>query len=191
MVLRATDGLDFNRIYSPEEFEGLPEFNDHYELLDGRLVKKAVPGDEHFRIIMTLILAFSRFDPQQRFGTFWSQTSIAFGKGWIPLPDFAFMTANRVPPKSPGSVKGVPDLVVEVHSPSDLESKPRRDAAQNKIKEYQSYGVKIIWTINPASKTVEVYHPGQAQPVLQLGVRQILNGENVVPGFELPVADLF
>ncbi len=44
---------------------------------------------------------------------------------------------------------------------------------------------------HPASKTFEVYQPGQVDPVKTLGVADELDGGEVIPGFELPVKELF
>ncbi len=50
MALQARK-LDFERSYTVDEFERLPQFGDRYELLDGRLVIRPVPGGEHSYII--------------------------------------------------------------------------------------------------------------------------------------------
>jgi Uma2 family endonuclease len=71
----------------------------------------------------------------------------------------------------------LPDLVVEIHSPSDLDSKPGRDAAQAKIAQYLAKGVQIVWAINPREQTVEIYYPGQNTPAKKLGIEAELNGE--------------
>jgi Uma2 family endonuclease len=103
-----------------------------------------------------------------------------------------FITARRISKKrSKKALTEIPDLVVEVHSPRDLASRARYDEAQLKIRLYQIAGVKIVWAINPASRTVEVYHPGQLEPVAVLGVNNKLDGEDVIPGFELQISALF
>jgi Uma2 family endonuclease len=190
MVLPAKR-LDLEQTYTPEEFENLPEFNELFELVDGKLVKKPMPGDEHGRIARFIMKRYDRLDPDEKLGRLWSATTFDVGTGWMPIPDLGFMVAERVPSKSPKSVKGVPDLVVEIHSPTDLRSKAEREAAAQKIKDWQKVGVRLIWAINPQKKQVEVYQPQQAKPVQVLTGDDELEGGEVIPGFKLKVSELF
>lgn len=183
--------IELERTYTPEEFENLPEFEELYELVNGKLVKKPMPGDEHGRIARRIMKQFDRIDPDEKLGQLWSATTFDVGTGWMPIPDLGFMTASRVPAKSNKSVKGVPDLVVEIHSPTDLRSKAEREAAAQKIKDWQSVGVRLIWAINPKKQEIEVYHTDQPKPVQILTIKDELEGEDVIPGFKLLVETLF
>jgi Uma2 family endonuclease len=190
MVLR-TKEPDLERLYTPEEFENLPAFDELYELVKGKLVKKPMPGDKHGRIARRLMRKFDRFDPDENLGILWVDTTFNVGTGWMPIPDLGFVMAGNVPAESDKGVKAVPDLVVEIHSPTDLRSKTEREAADQKIKDWQTVGVKIIWAINPAKKSVEVYHAGQSDAVAVLSGQDELDGENVIPGFKLNINELF
>jgi len=179
---------------TPAQFEAMTEFDQGYELLDGRLVKKPMAGDEHGRIIRSIMKYYDRFDPAETIGTLWAaDVTFDVGTGWMPLPDLGFILASRVPPRSPKSVKGVPDWVVEVQPPSDLASKTEREAAAAKIQRWLSVGVRLLWSVNPDARQVEVYRPGpnQAKVVKVLVVGEVLDGEEVVPGFSIPVTALF
>lgn len=183
--------VDMKRTYTPEEFEALPQFDELYELVNGKLVKKPMPGDDHGRIARIIMKRFDRHDPDEKLGQLWSATTFDVGTGWMPIPDLGFMRAERVPPRSPRSVKGVPDLVVEIHSPTDLRSKPEREQAAQKIKDWQEVGVRLIWAINPRKQEVEVYHPDTEKAVQVLSINDELTGEEIIPGFKLKVSDLF
>ncbi len=189
----ALPAKEFNRerTYTPEEFEALPEFDELYELVDGKLMKKPMPGDEHGRIGKQIDRKLTFLDPDEKLGMLWRDTTFDVGTGWMPIPDLGFMVAERVPPKSPKSVKGVPDLVVEIHSPTDLRSRPEREAVANKIKEWQKVGVRLIWAINPQKQQVEVYYSSQPKPVQVLTIEDVLDGEDVIPGFRLKLRELF
>lgn len=183
--------LDFEQTYTPAEFEALPEFDELYELVNGKLVKKPMPGDEHGTIARTIMKHYDRIDPDEKLGKLWSATTFDVGTGWMPISDLGFIVADRVPPKSPKSVKGVPDLVVEIHSPTDLRSKVEREAAAQKIKDWQNVGVRLIWAVNPQKQEVEVYRPTQSKPVQVLKITDELEGEEIIPGFRLKLSDLF
>ncbi len=190
MALRARTA-DLERTYTPEEFEALPEFDELYELVEGKLVKKPMPDDAHGRIAKRIDRKQAALDPNEKLGMMWRDTTFDVGTGWMPIPDLGFMVASRVPPESEKSVKGVPDLVVEIHSPTDLRSKKEREAVAKKIADWQAVGVRLIWSISPARKTVEVYHSGQPQPLQELTLNDELDGEDVIPGFRMKVSELF
>ena len=179
------------RTYSPEEFEALPEFDDRYELIAGKLVKKPMPGGEHGSIARRINKRLTLFDPDDVYGQMFFDTTFNVGTGWMPIPDLGYVVASRLPAITRKAINCVPDLVVEIHSPTDLRSTPERLAAQRKIKDWQEVGVRIIWAIDPARQLVEVYHPDQTGPVQEAGINDTLTGEEVIPGFSLKVAEIF
>jgi Uma2 family endonuclease len=75
-------------------------------------------------------------------------------------------------------------LVVEVLSPSDVSYEVDR-----RVQDYLSAGVKLVWVVHPQSRSVHVYRPG-GQGVI-LSERDELDGEQVLPGFRLPVREIF
>ena len=182
---------DLARTYTPAEFEALPEFDKRFELVEGKLVEKPMAGDEHGRIIQRINRRITLFDPEEKLGQVWgSDTSFDVGTGWMPMPDLGFVKAGRIPPESKKSVKAVPDLVVEVQSPSDLRSQPEREAAIQKIADWRAVGVGLIWAVYPDRRIIEVYRSGQPAP-LELNIGQELEGETLIPGFSLPLAEIF
>jgi len=58
-----------------------------------------------------------------------------------------------------------------------------------KVAEYLAAGVQIVWVVDPRSKVVTVYRPGQDSSELHVG--DVLTAEGVIPGFQAPVAELF
>ncbi len=182
---------DLERTYTVAEFEALPEFDELYELVDGKLVKKPMPGDANGRIAKRIDRKLGVFDPEEKLGIMWRDTTFDVGTGWLPIPDLGFVVASRVPSESEKSVKAVPDLVVEIHSPSDLRSKKERYDTVKKIEDWQAVGVRLIWSINPRTQIVEVYHSGQAEPVQKLTIEDELDGKIIIPGFKLKVSELF
>ena len=77
-----------------------------------------------------------------------------------------------------------PDLAVEVISPNDLASE-----VNEKIDEYLSAGVSLVWVIDPDSKTVSVYRKDGS--TARLRESDELSGEDVIPGFSCKVNDIF
>jgi Uma2 family endonuclease len=182
-----------DRLYSLDEFEelDLPADGSKYELIEGELHVSPPAGDEHGRIGTRIVRQITLFDPDERLGRFWQATRFQVAPGFGPAPDVAFISAAHLPPTSKGAVTVRPDLVVEVWSPGDLDTRAHREQARSKIRRYQVAGVSIVWAINPSNQTVEVYHPTQVNPAQVLGVTDELSGEDVIPGFRLAVRSLF
>jgi Uma2 family endonuclease len=81
-------------------------------------------------------------------------------------------------------IEGVPVLVVEILSPNDTQ-----EEIEEKIDDYLQAGVALVWVINPYRRTVLICRPG-AEPEL-VNVRQELSAEPQLPGFRVPVAQIF
>ena len=77
-----------------------------------------------------------------------------------------------------------PDLAVEVLSPSDHLSD-----ALAKIAMYLEAGVRLVWLVDPGSRTVGIYRPDIGPIILQES--DVLEGGDVLPSFQLSVADIF
>lgn len=77
-----------------------------------------------------------------------------------------------------------PDLVVEVLSPSDS---PRR--VLDKVGEYLQSGVRLVWVIDPEKRQAAVHRT--LTSVREIAADGALDGEDVLPGFRCPLAELF
>jgi Uma2 family endonuclease len=96
----------------------------------------------------------------------------------------SFWSHARLPELPEGYVQIPPDLAVEVVSPSDHYTR-----VQNKVREYLTKGVSLIWIIDPEDRSVTVCRAPNLMTILtESGT---LSGEEVVPGFTCRVADLF
>jgi Uma2 family endonuclease len=78
-----------------------------------------------------------------------------------------------------------PDLAVEVISPTD-----RMTKVTKKVDLYLRDGVRLVWLIDPEIPQVTVYRSDSNQQT-RLGIEDTLSGEDVLPGFELPLSNLF
>ncbi len=81
-------------------------------------------------------------------------------------------------------IDGVPILAVEILSPSDTE-----DEINEKVAAYRNAGVALIWVVDPHDRTVLVYRPN-TEPEF-FNVHQDLAGDPHLPGFHVPVAQIF
>lgn len=100
-------------------------------------------------------------------------------------PDVAFVAAARVAQvPADGFSNVVADLVAEVVSPSDTAA-----AVEAKVFEFLEAGVRLVWVVNPIGNRITEYR-GAAQ-VRVLGVRDLLEGHDILPTFRYPVQDVF
>lgn len=100
-------------------------------------------------------------------------------------PDASFVAAARMPRQvSAGFFPGPPDLAVEVVSPGDSYSDVHEKALS-----WLAHGTRAVWVVDPGARRVTVYRsPGD---VRALAADETLTGDDVVPGFAIPVHALF
>jgi Uma2 family endonuclease len=161
--------------------------NDGCELVDGTLVEKPVGQEESF-LANWLIMVVNQFVTAHNLGyTTGEQGLYELPGGPVRGPDISFTTWDRLPgrrrPTEPIPLGG-PDLVVEVLSPSNTAAEMDR-----KRTEYFRGGVRLVWEIDPRARTVRVYSAADRHQ--DFTAADTLTGGNVLPGFSLPLAQLF
>ena len=104
----------------------------------------------------------------------------------VRAPDAAFVSRGRLSEDEPpsGYLELAPDLVVEVVSPSD-----RRRDVREKAEDWLRYGVRLVWVIDPATRSATIYRSPEDFSDLLEG--DTLSGEDVVPGFSCQLQELF
>lgn len=105
-----------------------------------------------------------------------------FGERYIP--DVAFISKAKQPePSYEAYNPQAPDLVVEVISPTDVQKE-----VLEKVANYLAAGT-VIWLVYPDTQEVKVFEPGR--PVKTVTRDGILDGGSVLPGFKLPLSNIF
>jgi Uma2 family endonuclease len=104
----------------------------------------------------------------------------------VRRPDVSFIRLERMPAdeEPEGHCRIAPDLAVEVTSPNDL-----FDDVEEKVEEYLTAGVRLVWVVHPSTRTVRVRRADGTISLLREADE--LSGEDVVPGFRCRVSDLF
>lgn len=168
----------------------VPVFNDElYEIVDGQHVIVTPMGPEEGVIGSSLIGHIGHSQLRHRTG--WAVVEMLFLLRDEPRlarrPDVAFVPFDRWPhPRVPQTESWAvtPALAVEIVSRSNTV-----DEIQGKIHEYFAYGAIAVWVIHPRQKEVHVYQNPKAIRVLD--EYDTLDGGELLPGFQLPVAKLF
>jgi Uma2 family endonuclease len=169
-----------------EAFIERPENADRLlELINGEIVEK-LPTEEHGMIVGNVYAPLRAFVKPRKLG----RVTIE-GLHRLPdddlnavLPDVSFRSNLDSPVVRRGAVSVMPDLAVEVQSPSQSE-----DFLVEKAAYYLANGCRMVWLVFPTRRVVEVHRPGGQVEIFTEA--DTLNGGDVLPGFELPVSDIF
>jgi Uma2 family endonuclease len=161
--------------------------NRLFELVDGTLVEKIMGTAEGF-LALSICMAIGNFAIPRRLGLVaGGDTPFKLKPKLVRLPDASFISFANLPGgKLPSDTVAelVPDLAVEVLSKGNARNEMKR-----KLREYFRCGVKLVWFIDPRTQTAQVYTaPDQMVAIPKGG---ILDGGEVLPGFQLPLTDLF
>ena len=176
------------KLMTAEELLLLREDRQRYELVRGVLQTRPLMGhlDSYYALNVGSEL-FMHVEANGLGRTYSSNTGFLLERDpdYVLAPDAAFVRQERVDAvgEERGYFPGAPDLVVEVISPSD-----RYADVDDKVKEWLNAGALMVVVVNPRDRTVRVHTPVS---VITLTESDILDGGDVVPGWRLPVADIF
>ncbi len=147
--------------------------------------ERAVLTLEHGEVIAALIAALRPYILSQRLGRVFAPQTTYHLPG-IPDrdPDASFIRRDRLPKDPNVDPDMPPDVAVEVVSRTDTFG-----TVNLKVTQYLDVGVRMVWLINPDLRTVDVYQPGE--PSQRFNAGDTLVGDPVIPGFALPVSELF
>ncbi len=159
------------------------------ELIRGVLCKTMSTGQRHGQIVMDLAFELNAFVKPRRLGTLvGSDSGILLERepDTVREPDIAFTSADRLPlgEATLSYAEVVPDLVVEVASPSDS-----RREVHDKAHMWLNHGVRLVWVVQPESRTVDVYRLDEE--IATLGEQDALDGLDVLPGFTCDLSAVF
>ncbi len=158
------------------------------DLIRGVLHQTKPAGLEHGEIVVRLSFELGCFIKPRKLGSltvfagFWLER----GPDTVLGADVAYISAAKIPlgVRITGYAEVSPDLVAEVVSPNDS----RREVS-DKARMWLSYGVALVWVVQPDSRTVDVHGPGRA--VVTLDEHDTLDGLDALPGFTCAVSEIF
>ena len=177
------------KIWTDAEFMALKRDGHRYEIVNGDLIDMGNSGAKHGYIAIILSAALFNCVSTQKLGALMdSSTAFKMKSGNKRSPDISFVAKERLQgldDLSDGFLDGAPDLAVEILSPGHT-----IEEIHDKLVEYFENGARLVWVINPEQHYVLVYRSAQ-EPDRLLKSADSLDGEEIVPGFTLPIADLF
>jgi Uma2 family endonuclease len=172
-----------------EEFLTLPDSDDKLELVRGELRVTPPPGAPHSVAGMNLILPLAIHVRERGLGFVFGDATgyvLTTLPRTVRLPDASFVRADRLPSEGvgPGVFRFAPDLAIEVLSPSDSAS-----TIEERLDDYATAGTTVVIVADPKRRSVMVV-PTDG-PVRHLHEGDTLEVGEVLPGFSMPVVDIF
>lgn len=172
------------------DLHNMPDHGGRNELVQGEIVPMSPASTNHGNIAMRLGATLWHYTDQNNLGrVFAAETGFTLTQNpdTVRAPDVAFVAQSRIPEEGvpeTGFWAIAPDLVAEVVSPND-----RMTEIQDKVTDYLAAGVRLVWVVDPKTETVTVYQ--SLKQVKVLVVDDVLEGEDILPGFELALKVLF
>lgn len=176
------------RSVSLEEFEHLPEDGGYRaEVVRGRIVREPRPSAEHSWLASELYWRIESHVREHGLGrtVFDAGFLLEGDPPTIRIPDIAFLARQSPATERPAGFWTIaPDLAVEIISRSNTAAE-----IQEKVLEYLVCGTRLVWIVEPASRSVTCYRSRKDVEVLTEGDE--LDGVDVLPGFLLAISELF
>ncbi len=177
------------RPVTADDLLNMPDDGRRYELIEGELRESSPSGFEASAIGAIFVAEIGAFARRGNLGAVTMADGgyvLDVGPHTVRAPDVAFIRADRLPPPEQrvGYPNVVPDLAVEVVSPNDT-----RQELADQVAFYLERGVSLVWTVWPRARTVVAHRRGQEPQTFFEG--DVLTAEDLLPGFRLPVVDLF
>lgn len=181
--------MSIAQLMTADDLLHMPNDGFRYELIDGELHQMAPAGFEHGSVAMSVGSSLYQYVRTHQIGTVTTAETgfrLKIDPDTVRAPDAAFITRERV--EAAGEIKGywfgAPDLVVEVISPNDLYTE-----VEEKVADWFHAGTRMVIVVNPRRRNVKVHR--SVNEVQVLDENDVLDGGDVVPGWTLPVREVF
>ena len=174
-----------------DDFVHFPEDGKRHELIDGEHVVTPSPNMKHQAVLRNLAGLIWSYLRTHRVGqVFFAPFDVVFSDFDVVEPDLLFVSKERqADVLTAAHVRGAPDLVVEVGSPS---TRKRDETIKRRL--YERFGVAEYWVVDPELDEIKVYRLVDGRYTrtaeLALGRDEVLTSP-LFPGLALPLVDIF
>ena len=175
------------KFITADELLRMPRDGNRYELIRGVLVAKMPTGRPHSEAVIRTGSLLTVYSDANEYGTAYAGEPgyrLERDPDTVRAPDVAWFAPGRLAEEAQGFPELVPDLAVEVKSPSNSNPEMASKAAM-----WLSYGSQQVWVEDPERATVTIYRSGA--PPVTLSEDDTLDGGDLLPGFTTQVWRLF
>jgi Uma2 family endonuclease len=178
--------MKLDRRATIEDLMLMPEDGQKYELVDGEIVVSPA-GYRHSAVALRIAYLIQRYLDEHPIGEVaGADLGVVFKNGDLRSPDLTFVRNEKIPTGAAHErfLDVVPDLVVEVLSPSDS-----MKFVGHKIGEFLECGVPMVWLVDPGQRTVTVYR--SLSNTEHYTLEDTITAEPVLPEFSCEVSLFF
>jgi len=178
------------KTWTEAELQALPEDGYIHEVVNGELVMSPKNNFYHGDICSELLTAMRLFVKKNRLGAILdSSTGFWMKNQNCRAADISFVSRARLQAlgfKRSASTffPGAPDLAVEILSPNST-----RTEMDERLRDFFASGTRVAWLIDPEAERAEICHSLTRRELVGSG--GFLEGEDLLPGFRYPIAELF
>ena len=172
-----------------EELLKMPDDGLRSELVEGEARRKPLAGHVNGRIAINVMMPLDQYVRENSLGTLYATGTgfkLSSDPDTVRAPDVAFVRREWV--EEVGDIEGywpgAPGFLVEVVSPNDLYTE-----VEEKGRDWLEAGARMVVVVNPRGRSVRV-HLSRTETFV-LTEQDTLDGGNALPGWKLPVADIF
>jgi Uma2 family endonuclease len=169
------------------DLERMPKDGFRYELVDGEIRKFMPPGFEHGDIAMRISARLAVYVYDNALGSVTAaETGFKIDEFNVRAPDGAFVSNERLQKygRPAGFFPSAPDLAIEVVSLGDTKRE-----AKEKTEWWLKSGARLVWVVDAKRRKVTAHHANGN--IFEYGIDDMLDGQDVVPGFKLAVKEVF
>ncbi len=179
--------IESHTLLTADEYLRTPDDGLRHALQAGLLIAEPQPFPRHAQIQARLTRVLAEFVDSRDLGVVLTEGGFLLSRNpdTVRAPDVSFVRADRFDAEEAarGYFRGAPDLAIEIVSPSN-----RPGETHAKVADYLAAGATLVWVIDPIHRLVAVYRSLLAPR--RIGADGVLDGEDVLPGFSVPIADV-
>lgn len=170
-----------------EDYARLPADGRRYQVLDGELYVTPAPTTFHQKVSFRLGLEVGLHVESRELGlVLQAPVDVLLGRHGIVQPDLLFVAKSRLAIVEDALVRGAPDLVIEILSPSTRELDRLK-----KARVYQDHGVAGYWIVDPETTSIGDWGLVDGAFVLRANVTEGAFAPEAFPGLQIDLARLF
>ncbi len=162
-----------------------------FYLIDGALHEEPMPNWTHSKLAALIAHLLLQFTLPRDIGEVTVESGMHphYAQHTLLMPDVAFIRYDRLPDPPPEVyVAAMPDIAVEIKSPSNSLRQLRR-----KARTYLQHGTTLVWLVLPEQAAVELWQLSDAGQMQHRLIERAgeLDGGTALPGFALELSLLF
>jgi Uma2 family endonuclease len=149
-----------DKIWTVSDYMGIGISNEPVQLIHGKLTLSPAPSPLHQIITGNIFSILKDFALRQQAKVFFSPIDLILSESIVLQPDLVFISNKKKEIITNIGIEGVPDLLVEVLSPSNsfIDRVTKKEI-------YAAHGIPELWLVDPQSKQLEIYLPQIEQAI--------------------------